>query len=348
MYGGDSKVLLHQTLLVDIITQELLRLTVVLKHHNNYIPLVSSRPFDLSNRDHFLSLLTRPFSRDQHSCSSLVESGPHKASFLSPLLLASSSNLQLMPPNTQIRATKSQLLYQHFNASKCHWEFHTWLPLSLLTDSAVCNGQLSDEDQTLTLTLPLYYAYIHLQRDRGVSVLPSDSPGSDIVRASWPSGHHLSIPFNTYPHTPSGGVDNTSSTYIYPITTRLSRGQLTITFYSVSNTTSPVVRVEVKSSRAALPGQLLYSSASSFSHSLPAAAEVVRQAWMLSGIPRDDEGSLSLNLWLHQCHSSGSVAGGSCVSASPLSFSWSVATTDSLEPRVAPQMNGVVHLAGES
>ena len=342
------------------ITQELLKLTVVLKHHDNYIPLVSSRPFDLSNTELFLSLLTRPFNRDQHSCSSLVESGPKKASFLSPLLHAPSISPQLPSAtlNSRIRETKSQLLYQHFNASKCHWEFHTWIPLSLLTDSAVCNGQLSDEDQTMTLTLPLYYAYVHLHRDRGVSVLPLDSPISDIVRASWPSGHHLSIPFDTYPHTPSGSVDNTSFTYIYPITTRLSRGRLTITFYSVSNSTAPVVRVEARSSGSTLPGELLYSSTSSFSASpllsSSVAAVAVRQAWMLSGIPRDKEGSLSLSLWLHQCPSSSSSSSGnggrvvdSCVSASPLLFSWSIATADSLEPHVAPQMNGVVHLAGE-
>ena len=323
---------------------------MILKHHDNYIPLVSSRPFDLSDRELFLSLLTRPFSRDQHSCSSLVESGQQRASFLSSLL--ASPELPSTMPNSRIRATKSQLLYQHFNASKCHWEFQAWLPLSLLTDSAVCNGQLSDEDQTLALTLPLYYAYVHLQQDRGVSVLPLDSPRTDIVRASWQSGHHLSIPFDTYPHTPNGGIDNASSTYIYPITARLARGRLTITFYSVSNATSPVVRVEVKSSGTTLPGQLLYSSASSSSLSSPsAAAAAVRQAWMLSGVPRDEVGSLFLSLWLHQCPSTSSSGGsvvGSCVSPSPLVFSWSIATSDSLEPRIAPQMDGAVRLAGES
>ena len=329
-------------------------LTVVLKHHDNYIPLVSSRPFDLSDGDLLLSLLTRPFSRSQHSCSSLVESGPRKASFLSPLLVTSSSP---QPPSTRIasriRAAKSQLLYQHLNASKCQWEFNVWLPLSLLTDSAVCDGQLLEEGQRLTLTLPLYHTYVHLHRNRGVSILPLDSPhSSDIVRASWPSGHRLSIPFDTYPHTSSGALDNTSSVYIYPITTRLARGQLTVTFYSVSNATAQIIRVEASTGESTLPGQLLYSSTSSFSGSppssapaAPASSDAVRQAWMLTGIPRDEEGSLALSLWLSQCPSGSGV--GLCVSTSPLSFTWSIATADSLEPRIAPQMNGVVTVFGE-
>ena len=318
-------------------TQELLKLTVVLKHHDNYVPLVSSRPFDISDSDLLLSLLTRPFSRDQHSCSSLVESGPQKASFL--------SFTQFLSSTPQVRAAKSQLLYQHFNASKCQWEFQVWLPLSLLADSAVCDGRLSREDQSLMLTLPLYYAYVHLHHDRGVSVLPPDSHG-DIVRASWVSGHMISVPFDTYPHTPSGGIDNTSSTYIYPITTRLSRGRLTIIFYSVSNSTAAVVSVEATLRTFSVRGQLLYSSSYSSLPSPPAAADVssrglVRQAWMLTGIPREEMGSLSLGVWSRRCPSSG----GSC---SPLSFSWSVATTESLEPRIAPRMDGLVYLSGES
>ena len=325
-------------------TQELLRLTVVLKHHDNHVPLVSSRSFDFSDPDLFLSLLTRPFSRDQHSCSSLVESGPDKASFLSlPSSFPSSSP---QPSNTRrVRAEKSHFLYQHLNASKCEWEFSVWLPLSLLLDTAVCGGELSQEDHRLTLTLRLHHAYVHLHRDRGVSVLQPDT-GGDIVRTSWPSGHRLSIPFDTYPHTQSGSIDNTSSTYIYPIATRFSLGRrFSITFYSVSNFS--VISIEAKFKTLSLPARLLYSSSSSSSLSSAATASsvgLVRQAWMLAEVPQDEMGTFSLSLWPHEC-SITTTSGGLC--RHPLSFTWSIATTDLLEPYVAPQLDGLVDISGK-
>ena len=310
-----------------------------MKHYDNYVPLVSSRPFDLSDTDLLLLLLTRPYSRDQHSCSNLVENGPQKASFLTPPF--SSSTPESSSPSSSELATarmaKSQLLYQHFNSSKCHWEFQVWLPLSLLINSTVCDAHLSEEEQMSKITLPLYYAYVHIRQDGGISVLPLDSH-SVRVRARWPLGHKLSIPFDTYPHTVSGAVQETS-THIFPVMTRLTRGLLTISFYSIANVSEPIVRMEVLgANNVTRTGQLLYSSASSSSSSpsLPSAS-TVRQAWMMRNVPSDKEGPISLHLW-RDCP-------GDCTS-SPLAFSWFLSTTDTLEPRIAPQINGVLHMSG--
>lgn len=294
------------------------------------MPLISSRPFDLSDSDLFLSLLTRPYSRDQHSCSNLVESGSQKASFLSPLPTlptSSSSFTESSSVPSSARARKSQLLYQHLNSNKCQWEFQVWLPLSLLTDSTVCNAQHAEEDQMSTLTLTLYYAYIHIRPDGGISVLPLASH-NDQVRADWQSGHELSIPFDTYPCTVSGAVHNTS-TYIYPIMTQLARGLLTIFFYSISDSGGPIHRVEVVGARdIKLSGQLLYSS------STASSSMVVRQAWMLEEVPSDKEVPISLHLW-HEC----------CFG--PLTFSWFISTTNSFEPLIAPHMSGEIETAGQ-
>ena len=318
---------------------------MVLKHYDNYVPLISSRPFDFSDNNLFLLLLTHPYSRDQHSCSNLVQSDPNKASFLSPLINSAPSSSPSSSSSTEssslsARAAKSQLLYQHFNSSKCRWEFHAWLPLSLLTSSDICNAQLLQEGQTLQLTLPLTYAYVHIRHERGVTVLPPDSY-NDRVRATWTSGHKLSIPFDTYPRTPDGEIRDTS-THIYPVMTLLSRGLLTVTFYSVTTATVPVVRVQVvRAEGATSSGRLLYSSRSSLSASVYGSelspTATVHQAWMLEGVPSDEEESISLHLW-RDCS-------GSCASA-PLVFSWYIATTGSLEPQIAPRLSGVVHASG--
>ena len=317
-----------------------MRLTVVLKHYDNYIPLISSRPFELSDPDQFRLLLTRPFNRDQHSCSSLVESAPHKASFLSPLFTSSLDTSH----SATTRAIKSQLLYQHFNASKCQWIFRVWIPLSLLTDSTVCDAQISTEGQTMTLTLPLYYAYIHLNHDGGISVLPPPESDSSRIRATWPLGHKLSIPFNTYPHTANGDINNTSTTYIYPVMTQLTRGRLTITFYSISNSTVLIRHVEVVRGDTKIQGKLIYSSSSYMQSSSSSAMDgstTIHQAWMVTQIPGDQEEPILLQLW-RECPD-----GAITCATSPLTFTWFIATTDTLETRIAPQMTGLMRLSSK-
>ena len=303
-----------------------MQLTIILRHYENYVPLVSSRPFTPSNNNHFLSLLTRPFTRDQHSCSNLVESGPQKASFLSPYptvtSLSSSSSLL-----SSVQEPKSQLLYQHFNSTECQWKFNVWLPLSVLTDPTLCDAQLSEDGQMPQLSLSLYYAYIHIGQDGGVSILPPTSH-SNRVRATWLSGHELSIPFDTYPRTASDIVS--TSTYIYPIMTRFTRGSATVIFYSVSESGEPIQRVEVTGEKGVtLSGQLLYSSTPSSS---PRAE--VRQAWMLEEIPSEDGTSLSLQLW-PECSSA----------CRPLNFSWFISTA---EPGIVPETRGVITMSGQT
>lgn len=290
------------------------------------MPLVSSRQFDLSNSD-FLRLLTHPYSRDKHSCSNLVEGGLQKASFLSPFpvsrFLSSSS----------VRAPKSQLLYQHFNSSKCQWEFQVWLPLSLLTNSSVCAAQLSEGQTEQTLTLPLYYAYVHIHQEGGISFFQPDSFNGGVrVGATWPSGNQLSIPFDIYPHTVSGGAHTNTTTYIYPIMRQLdnSRSSSMIIFYSVS--TELVNHVEfARAQGGTFSGQLLHSS-SSTSHS--PLSSTVRQAWMLKDVPSDEKVSISLFLW-HECPRGG------CTSL--LTFHWFMSTTGDFEP----QLDGEIEKSGQ-
>lgn len=304
-------------------------MTIILPHYENYIPLVSSRPFDPFDSNFFLTLLTRPSDRDQHSCSNLVQnSNAGMTSFIAPL------GSQDQPP----RSSKLQL-YQHLNSTQCAWEFHVWLPLSVLTNATQCNAQLSRDGTIWTLSLPLYYAYVHINVDGGISVIPHASQ-KDIVSATWSIGQEFSVPFLTYPcnvdndshanvGNPAGSHANMANAaggiYIYPIMTDASIDFLEVIFYSISNSGSPITQVEgTTDSGAKCFSQLLYSSSSS---------SMVRQAWSLI-VPGISETAVFLHLW--PCSDSSSCT--------PFNFSWPISTRPHSQPRIAAQMNGEIGL----
>ena len=60
---------------------------------------------------------------------------------------------------------------------------------------------------------------------------------------------------------------------------------------------------------------------------------------MLEEVRRDEGESMTLRLW-HDCP-------GLCAST-PLTFSWFIATAETLEPRIAPQLDGQVYVTGRS
>ena len=304
-----------------LLSQELVRLSITLPHHDNYVPLVSSRQFQSSSSHLFLSLLTRPPDRDRHSCSNLVDSGPHKTSFLTPLPTASS------PSSSSVRSPRSWLLYQHFNSTQCTWNFDLWLPLTVLTDATGCNAELTHDSETAHLALPLYYAYVRILPNGETQVF-QPVPSANFARTMWSSGQNLSIPFDTYPL--AGG-----NTYIYPITTQF-RMTLRVIFYSVTESAGGISHAEVKgllgNSSILRP---LYSSYSSL-HSSPALSpRAVRQAWQLD-IPGKVETPVLLSMW--------PLCSNDCP---PLSFSWFISTVDNCllhhcQRTIAPQMDGVL------
>ena len=257
-----------------------------------------------------------------------MDKGPHKTSFLTPLPTASSSSASSSSSSSSfVRSPRSWLLYQHFNSTQCTWNFDLWLPLAVLTDATGCNAELTHNLETAHLTLPLYYAYVHILPSGETQVFQPIS-SANYARTMWSMGQNLSIPFDTYPLAGR-------NTYIYPIMTQF-RTTLKVIFYSVTESAGGISHAEVKGSlRNSSMLRPLYSSYSSLQSSVAFSPRVVHQAWQLE-IPGKVETPVTLGLWplcSHECP--------------PLSFSWFISTVDNCllhhcQRTIAPQMDGVL------
>ncbi|XP_070544831.1 extracellular matrix organizing protein FRAS1-like [Ptychodera flava] len=145
-----------------------IHVSVQIPHQDGMLPLISTLPLHNTR-----FLLTEPVYRQQHVCSNIVTQREGDKFDRIGFLDGMNHDTMIMRPgydfpyqfNPNIREEKTLLFYQHLDLKTCTWTFDAWYHMTDLID--LCGGTVASDfqvkhgDSYLTVTVPLYAAYIY-------------------------------------------------------------------------------------------------------------------------------------------------------------------------------------------